>query len=103
MSDTLLHRVPVFNRRNPRVKLTISGLLDALFFAPLGLLVDVVTAGEPLPGSRAAWLQGLWKEFAGVAIANRLLARLQVGDDRVQKPAGFPAGHGAVVEGQRDR
>ncbi|WP_395373248.1 LytTR family DNA-binding domain-containing protein [Marinicella sp. W31] len=55
-----------FNRLNPWLKLTLSGVLGGLIFTPLALMLDVYLLGEGWPSTRPAfWLQ-MADEASGV-------------------------------------
>jgi hypothetical protein len=64
MSQLTLLRLGWFERRNPWLQLTLSGLLAALVFSPVGVSIDIWLAGEAL---EAGWVRETLDEFSGVA------------------------------------
>lgn len=59
-----LHRLPRFDRLNPWVKLTVSGLFAALLFAPVAHVIDVMLGVDEGP---LGWT-GLLEEAGGVLL-----------------------------------
>jgi len=59
----LLDRLPAFDRLNPWLKLFYSGLLGALLFSPLALLLDVWLANEIVEKNN--WLHAWLRELGG--------------------------------------
>lgn len=66
-SHVVLHKLRCFDRQNPWLKLTVSGILGACLFSPFALTIDLILGNEPLHANILLSLEALLSEFIAIA------------------------------------